>query len=204
MILGVASGKGGTGKTTVAVNLARMAGSDVLLADCDVEEPNDHLVMVKELTLPFGVVLNRVGIGDDRVHAYCRREEIPILQEIPDDRRIAEAYSRGKLIVDELPEYRPLFAELNRRAEALAAQPALGVQPTSTWCCVPMSGRATNSGAATRPSSALTRAPAAAAVKSIARSTRSRRTRPPTMAHRPSSSAPCPGMTDRLVTLALR
>lgn len=41
----VASGKGGTGKTTVAVNLALAMASkqSVQLLDCDVEEPNDHL-----------------------------------------------------------------------------------------------------------------------------------------------------------------
>lgn len=68
--------------------------------------------MVRELGLPFGVVVNRMGIGDDRVHSFCRREEIPMLLEIPDDRRIAEAYSRGELIVDALPEYAGLFATL--------------------------------------------------------------------------------------------
>ena len=71
--------------------------------------------MVRELETPFGVVVNRVGIGDDRVHAYCAGEGIPILLEIPDDRRIAEAYSRGELIVDALPEYRSLFAGLLER-----------------------------------------------------------------------------------------
>jgi len=55
---------------------------------------------VRLLELPFGVVVNRVGVGDDRVHAYCDREGIPILLEIPDDRRIAEAYSRGELVID--------------------------------------------------------------------------------------------------------
>jgi len=35
--------KGGTGKTTVATNLAMAIGSDVQLLDCDVEEPNSHL-----------------------------------------------------------------------------------------------------------------------------------------------------------------
>lgn len=269
MILAIASGKGGTGKTTVAVNLARTMGSRVQLLDCDVEEPNDHLFlsatpgqtevvnipipevdeslcdgcgecgrlcefhaivsfgttplvfpelchgcggctmvcprgaihevgkrigvvetlqdgditliqgrldvgmamappliravkshlanggpaildaspgtscpvvttvrntdfvllvteptpfglhdlrlavkMVQELKIPLGVVVNRVGIGDDRVHAFCRAEEIPILADIPDDRRIAEAYSRGQLIVDALPEYAGLFEDL--------------------------------------------------------------------------------------------
>ena len=269
MILAVASGKGGTGKTTVAVNLARMLGSEVQLLDCDVEEPNVHLflkgsrfkeetvtilvpqvdeslcdgcgecgrfceyhaivsfgtnplvfpdmchgcggcarvcpkraiqetdkrigivetvqagnitliqgrldvggamappliravktrlrnsapaimdappgtscpviatlrgadyvvlvteptpfglhdlklavAMVRTLGIPLGVVINRIGIGDDRVHAYCNGQNIPVLLEIPDDRRIAEAYSRGKLLVESLPEYRGLFLTL--------------------------------------------------------------------------------------------
>jgi len=43
MIISIASGKGGTGKTTVATNLALAIGSDVQLLDCDVEEPNAHL-----------------------------------------------------------------------------------------------------------------------------------------------------------------
>jgi MinD superfamily P-loop ATPase len=277
MILGVASGKGGTGKTTVSVNLARVAGPDVRLLDCDVEEPNDHIFlrgevlseeivtipvpevdeslcdgcgvcgsfcayhaivsfgttpivfpemchgcggcalvcprnaihevdrrigvvtvihsentvlvqgrldigmamapplvravkahvrsespvildappgtscpvvatlrgadavllvteptpfglhdlslavdMVRELGMPFGVVVNRMGIGDDRVHVFCRQERIPILAEIPEDRRIAEAYSKGELIVDALPEYRMVFQDLLRSTTQLA------------------------------------------------------------------------------------
>jgi MinD superfamily P-loop ATPase len=43
MIVSIASGKGGTGKTTVATNLALSVGSKVRLLDCDVEEPNAHL-----------------------------------------------------------------------------------------------------------------------------------------------------------------
>lgn len=269
MILAVASGKGGTGKTTISVNLAWMLGSDVWLLDCDVEEPNGHLFlkgdlrneetvtipiphvdeslcegcgecgrfceyhaivsfgaaplvfpemchgcggcakvcpnkaihevdkrigviemvqaenitliqgrldvgvamappliravkarlrnhmpaildappgtscpviatlrgadyvvlvteptpfglhdlklavdMVRDLQIPFGVVVNRVGIGDERVKTFCREENIPILLEIPDDRRIAEAYSKGSLVVEALPEYRGLFQSL--------------------------------------------------------------------------------------------
>lgn len=275
MIVAIASGKGGTGKTTVAVNLARVLGSGVQLVDCDVEEPNAHLFLdavrvkstpvaipvpqvdaarcdgcgecsrfcayhaiactgaeplvfpelchgcggcalicprqainevdrrlgvietlragsitliqgrldvgtaqatplinaarrcvdrdrqvildappgtacpviatlrgvdrvilvteptpfglhdlelavatVRALDLPCGVVVNRCGIGDDRAHAFCRREGIPVLLDIPDDRRIAEAYSRGEAIVDALPEYRESFRHL--AAQALA------------------------------------------------------------------------------------
>jgi MinD superfamily P-loop ATPase len=48
MRIAVASGKGGTGKTTVATNLAKMAaarGCAVAYLDCDVEEPNGHLFL---------------------------------------------------------------------------------------------------------------------------------------------------------------
>ncbi|MDD3632015.1 MAG: ATP-binding protein [Atribacterota bacterium] len=49
MIISVASGKGGTGKTTIAVNLALTLsldqGNNVHFLDCDVEEPNAHLFL---------------------------------------------------------------------------------------------------------------------------------------------------------------
>ena len=77
--------------------------------------------MIRALGLPFGVVVNRVGVGDGRVHEYCRAQGIPILLEIPDDRRIAEAYSRGKLIVEALPEYRGHFVRLLQNARTLLA-----------------------------------------------------------------------------------
>ena len=76
---------------------------------------------VRETAVPFGVIVNRMGVGDRRVHDYCRGEGIPILLEIPDDRRIAEAYSRGHLVADVLPEYESLFRglwdEITQRVE---------------------------------------------------------------------------------------
>jgi len=70
------------------------------------------VAVVRELDIPCGVVINRAGSGDDSVTAYCRDEKIPLLAEIPDDRRVAEAYSRGELMVDALPEYRAVFEAL--------------------------------------------------------------------------------------------
>jgi MinD superfamily P-loop ATPase len=68
--------------------------------------------MVRELKLPFAVVINRSDLGDDEVRRYCDEENIEVVLEIPDDRRIAEAYSTGGMIVDVLPEYRNNFLRL--------------------------------------------------------------------------------------------
>lgn len=58
---------------------------------------------VRELGIPFAVVVNRMGVGDDRVQRYCKQENIPIALTIPDERRVAEAYSRGEPLTSELP-----------------------------------------------------------------------------------------------------
>jgi MinD superfamily P-loop ATPase len=55
--------------------------------------------MVRALGLRFVVAVNRVGVGDDRVDAYCAREGIEIVLRVADDRRIAKAYARGELPV---------------------------------------------------------------------------------------------------------
>ena len=59
---------------------------------------------MKELKKNFGVVVNRYGIGNDDVINYCEEENIPLLAKIPNERRIAELYSEGKLIYREVPE----------------------------------------------------------------------------------------------------
>jgi MinD superfamily P-loop ATPase len=68
--------------------------------------------VVQELAIPAGVVINRCNIGDQAVEEFCRRRDIPILMEIPEERRIAEAYSRGEMIIDVLPEYKEQFRNL--------------------------------------------------------------------------------------------
>lgn len=76
--------------------------------------------MMRRLAVPFGVLVNRAGIGNDDVVKYCAGENIPVLLEIPDDRAIAEAYSRGKPIVQALPHLKPLFYGLYEKLVALA------------------------------------------------------------------------------------
>ena len=68
--------------------------------------------MVRELKLPFAVAINRSDIGDDAVVRYCKKEGIEVLLEIPNDRKIAEAYSRGVIIVEAMPDYKQKFLKL--------------------------------------------------------------------------------------------
>ncbi|HCY87094.1 MAG TPA: (4Fe-4S)-binding protein, partial [Desulfobacteraceae bacterium] len=83
---------------------------------------------VKRLGLPCGLVINRAGMGNDDVKDYAARENLPVLMEIPFDRRIAVAYSQGELLVDALPEYRDRFICLFHSITDLAAQPEAGVE----------------------------------------------------------------------------
>lgn len=65
--------------------------------------------VVKKLKMPFGVVINRADIGDDKVDQYCKDNNVPILMRIPFDREIALLYSKGIPIVLEKKEYKEKF-----------------------------------------------------------------------------------------------
>jgi MinD superfamily P-loop ATPase len=84
---------------------------------------------VRVLGVPFGVVVNRMGIGDSRVHHYCAEQQIPVLLEIPDDRRIAEGYARGHMIPESAPELRTRFMNL------LETVTETGPAPNSKGAC---------------------------------------------------------------------
>jgi MinD superfamily P-loop ATPase len=77
--------------------------------------------LLREMNLPLAVVINRYGIGDDEVEKYCKVENIDIALKLPDDRRIAEVYSSGKIIVDVLNEYREKFSELYEYTKSVKA-----------------------------------------------------------------------------------
>ena len=77
---------------------------------------------VRILGIAAGLVINRSDIGDDRVRHFAEKEDLPILMEIPFDRRIAEAYSRGENIIDALPEWREAFQRLYMRIEEIVGK----------------------------------------------------------------------------------
>jgi MinD superfamily P-loop ATPase len=68
--------------------------------------------MVRELKLPFAVAINRSDIGDNAVAKYCQKENIEVMLEIPNDRKIAESYSKGVMIIEAMPDYKQKFLKL--------------------------------------------------------------------------------------------
>ena len=68
--------------------------------------------VLEDMKIPHGVVVNRAGIGDKKVYEYCKGKGIPILLEIPYQRRIAELYSRGVPFSLEMPEWADKFQKL--------------------------------------------------------------------------------------------
>lgn len=70
------------------------------------------LDMVKELGLPHGVVVNRHEDNNLLARLFCKEHNVSVLAEVPDDRRVAEAYSIGKLASKEVPGFYDCFLNL--------------------------------------------------------------------------------------------
>jgi MinD superfamily P-loop ATPase len=67
---------------------------------------------IRELKIPFGVILNRSGSGDTGVEEYCNKENIRLLLTIPLDSRIAILYSHGITLVEGMPGWKDNFIRL--------------------------------------------------------------------------------------------
>jgi len=75
--------------------------------------------VVRKLNMPFGVVINRSDLGDDKTDKFCAEQNIPVLMKIPFKKEIAVVYSKGELIVEALPEYKKKFQELSVAIEKI-------------------------------------------------------------------------------------
>jgi len=119
-----------------------LAGADFVLL---VTEPTPFglhdlqlaVQLTEELNLPAGVVLNRDGIGDQRVEEYCRSEGVPVLMRIPFDERIGKAVAHGETLIEAFPEFQPRFHEVFARITDLISdhettnQPVEEIMPAS-------------------------------------------------------------------------
>jgi MinD superfamily P-loop ATPase len=63
-------------------------------------------------------VINRAGIGNRDVYDYAHSEKIEILAEIPEDRRVAQRYSRGEILVDKDDSFQLLFDKLANKLKS--------------------------------------------------------------------------------------
>jgi uncharacterized protein with ATP-grasp and redox domains len=96
MRIAIASGKGGTGKTTIAVNLACIlgkSGQTVQYLDCDVEEPNGHLFLQPEIVTTESVGIP-IPIVDETKCIGCRK--------CADNRILYLADNAGEIVFDRL------------------------------------------------------------------------------------------------------
>lgn len=80
------------------------------------------LQVLESMEIPSGVIVNRAGVGDKKIYEFCRGKNIPILLEIPYDKRIAELYSRGIPFSQEMPEWRAKFLALFNTIRGLAKE----------------------------------------------------------------------------------
>jgi len=75
--------------------------------------------VLEEMGIPYGVVVNRAGLGNKKVYEYCKQKNIPILLEIPYQREIAELYAMGIPFSLKLPGWREKFKGLFGEIEGI-------------------------------------------------------------------------------------
>jgi MinD superfamily P-loop ATPase len=61
---------------------------------------------------PMGVVINRAGLGENKIYDFCRSSGLPIWCEIPYDRQIAAAYADSRIVTTLNPELYAMFTGL--------------------------------------------------------------------------------------------
>jgi MinD superfamily P-loop ATPase len=68
--------------------------------------------VLKDLSIPFAVIINRDGIGNSCIEDFCKKYNIRILEKIPNDMKIARAYSKGITIPELYKEWKDRFLDL--------------------------------------------------------------------------------------------
>ena len=109
----------GTACTTVsAVEVADFAIIVVEPSPFGLSDMKLVVQLLRDMKIPFGVVINKFDEDENIVKKYCDNEKIEIIGTIPFDRKIAEAYSKGEIIADALSEYRENFETILKRVKS--------------------------------------------------------------------------------------
>ena len=70
---------------------------------------------LKQMGKPFGVIVNRAGIGNNEVYQYLNTEGIDLLLEIPFDKKIARICSNSEMVVDHNPALKQQLLDLGQK-----------------------------------------------------------------------------------------
>ncbi|MDD5131658.1 MAG: ATP-binding protein [bacterium] len=101
--------------------VASVKGSDycVLVTEPTPFGLNDLVLaveVIRKIKIPFGVVINRSDLGNNKTDEYCRQENIKVLMRIPFSKEIAMAYSKGEPLIKVFPKYKKEFQGLFEEA----------------------------------------------------------------------------------------
>ena len=80
---------------------------------------NIALRVLEKMNIPRAVLVNKSGMGDRKVYEYLKKRNIPLLMEIPMDRKIAQLYSRGEIFAEKMPKWKARFAGMVREIEEM-------------------------------------------------------------------------------------
>lgn len=103
------------GTSCPVVNATREADFVLLVTEPTPFGLNDLKLAVetmRALNKPMGVIINRVGTGGDEVERYCSGEQIPVVARIPFSREVAGFYSKGEMVVDQVPGLDKIFEHM--------------------------------------------------------------------------------------------
>jgi len=78
--------------------------------------------MTREIGIEPVIIVNRAEYLDNSLKEYCQKEQLDIIGEIPDERKIAESYSRGELATEKFPEIKNLFENIAYKMLTLASK----------------------------------------------------------------------------------
>ncbi|MBF8984265.1 ATP-binding protein [Lutibacter sp. B2] len=72
--------------------------------------------LVRNMNIPFGIIINRASDEKDLIEEYCEKEKINVLEKIKFDKDIAVLYSKGRMLVEH-DKYKDLFLNIGKRIE---------------------------------------------------------------------------------------
>lgn len=68
--------------------------------------------VIKKIGIPFGIVINRSGENDNLIEDWAKNEGINVITKIPEDRKVAELYSKGEIYLKYYPEFEKYYEPL--------------------------------------------------------------------------------------------